>query len=308
LRELWDMGWAPAAGAFSAAEVGAPHERLRWFCVAYRDRDEPSANGGKSDAGPDRRDHIGGGGGKTMAHAEIIGEREPDDTQQPKPWQRAWPTFGGRCGGYGCALDHSASARCEATRQGSGAIRQGGQRLSGNGCNEMVDAQVDGRRKGWPGPELWHGRDATHASAGGAMADACQPGLQGRERAGSHAERHGPPASRPTSECGGLPLFPPGPGDLAGWAAVLAARPDLAPSLSVGDVKRACDHFAALVQAGRMEEAEAESRVCRVAHGLSSRAPRLRLLGNAVVPIQAAYAWVTLSRAHGLGGIEWGGR
>jgi len=36
LRELWDMGWTPAAGAFSAAETGAPHERLRWFCVAHR--------------------------------------------------------------------------------------------------------------------------------------------------------------------------------------------------------------------------------------------------------------------------------
>lgn len=36
LRELWEMGWTPAAGAFSAAETGAPHERLRWFCVAHR--------------------------------------------------------------------------------------------------------------------------------------------------------------------------------------------------------------------------------------------------------------------------------
>jgi DNA (cytosine-5)-methyltransferase 1 len=39
LRELWEMGFTPAAGAFSAAEVGAPHERLRWFCVAHRDSD-----------------------------------------------------------------------------------------------------------------------------------------------------------------------------------------------------------------------------------------------------------------------------
>ncbi len=37
LRELWDLGWTPAAGLFSASETGAPHQRLRWFCVAYRD-------------------------------------------------------------------------------------------------------------------------------------------------------------------------------------------------------------------------------------------------------------------------------
>jgi DNA (cytosine-5)-methyltransferase 1 len=42
LRELWHMGWAPAVGLFSAQEVGFPHERLRWFCVAYR---QSAANG-----------------------------------------------------------------------------------------------------------------------------------------------------------------------------------------------------------------------------------------------------------------------
>lgn len=41
LRELWEMGFTPAAGAFSAAETGAPHERLRWFCVAHRDDTRP---------------------------------------------------------------------------------------------------------------------------------------------------------------------------------------------------------------------------------------------------------------------------
>lgn len=35
LRELWDMGWTPAVGLFSAAETGAPHERLRIFIVAH---------------------------------------------------------------------------------------------------------------------------------------------------------------------------------------------------------------------------------------------------------------------------------
>ena len=41
LRELWGLGYTPAAGLFSAAEVGAPHERLRIFILAHTD--EPAS-------------------------------------------------------------------------------------------------------------------------------------------------------------------------------------------------------------------------------------------------------------------------
>ncbi|WP_374290128.1 DNA cytosine methyltransferase [Paenirhodobacter enshiensis] len=36
LRELWGLGFTPAAGLFSAAETGAPHQRQRVFVVAHR--------------------------------------------------------------------------------------------------------------------------------------------------------------------------------------------------------------------------------------------------------------------------------
>ena len=55
LRELWEMGWTPAAGAFSAAETGAPHERLRWFCVAHRNSQNRGADGGEPNAGANWR-------------------------------------------------------------------------------------------------------------------------------------------------------------------------------------------------------------------------------------------------------------
>ncbi len=29
------MGFTPASGLFTASEVGATHQRKRWFCVAY---------------------------------------------------------------------------------------------------------------------------------------------------------------------------------------------------------------------------------------------------------------------------------
>ena len=45
LRDLWDMGYTPAAGLFSASETGAPHERLRWFCVAHCNRGDGDGAG-----------------------------------------------------------------------------------------------------------------------------------------------------------------------------------------------------------------------------------------------------------------------
>src|SRR5690606_19177383 len=41
LREPWGLGYTPAAGQFSAAEVGAPHERLRIVILAHADEPAP---------------------------------------------------------------------------------------------------------------------------------------------------------------------------------------------------------------------------------------------------------------------------
>jgi len=65
-----------------------------------------------------------------------------------------------------------------------------------------------------------------------------------------------------------LPLFPPGPDDRNAWRAILAKRPDLAPAIEPG--------------------------LRRVVDGVASRADRLRLLGNGVVPLEGAYAFATL--------------
>lgn len=105
------------------------------------------------------------------------------------------------------------------------------------------------------------------------LADTRQPGSQGAEWGGAPGERFGTQTLGPTAEfC--LPLFAPGPSDFEAWRECLALDPALEPAL------------------------------CRMADGLAAGldANRLRLAGNGVVPLAAAYAFVSLWAA-----LEYGG-
>jgi site-specific DNA-cytosine methylase len=161
LRELWGMGYTPAAGLFSAAEVGAPHQRLRIFILAH------------------------------------------------------------------------------------------------TGC-----AELEGQQRGERDPHRWQVPDGHPALPGGAG------------------------------------LHPPGPGDHGGWAAVLAARPDLAPALGFDDCLAWARHMSEDPEGPF--KAAAEPALRRMADGLAHRTRALRLLGNGVHPLAAAHAWRTLAAAHGL--------
>lgn len=177
----------------------------------------------------------------------------------------------------------------EARSQAADAGRRGG---------DLGNAQVDGRREGGGEHGVWRGRDAA-AGAGRKMADTCQPRSQGRERPGSPDKRDGAPPHGSATECRRPWMAPPGPGQRAAWSAVLDLAPDLAPSVSLGCIKRTADQFAALVAQGHMAEAEAERIICRMAAGMAQRSRALRLLGNGVHPVAAAHAWRTLAAAHG---------
>ena len=72
-----------------------------------------------------------------------------------------------------------------------------------------------------------------------------------------------------------IPLSPPGPGDLDGWRRILDAAPELEPA-----VCRVADELADGLDGARHFDA---------------RTDRLRLLGNGVVPLEAAHAVRTLS-------------
>ena len=109
------------------------------------------------------------------------------------------------------------------------------------------------------------------------------------------------PDGRPALS-GGAGLHPPGPGNAAAWADTLATAPDLAPATGLGDCLAWARDLATALEG--QDQAQAKSRLRRMAHGLAARSRALRLLGNGVHPLAAAYAWRTLGAAHGLRPVD----
>ncbi|WP_092892765.1 DNA cytosine methyltransferase [Roseicitreum antarcticum] len=84
LRELWGMGYTPAAGLFSAAEVAAPHQRLRIFILAHT-HEPASRNGSLQSCGQradGRRDVAGRRGIGIDAKGEALGRRPMISTKR----------------------------------------------------------------------------------------------------------------------------------------------------------------------------------------------------------------------------------
>lgn len=109
-------------------------------------------------------------------------------------------------------------------------------------------------------------------AGGGAVAYSGGERRQGREPARAAAGATGRGDGASLAGVDGRPAragFPPGPGDHEQWAAILAERPDLAPATEPC-VRRVVDGLAGGVDLTRTE--------------------RLRILGNGVVPQQAARA------------------
>lgn len=99
-------------------------------------------------------------------------------------------------------------------------------------------------------------------------------GLEGRPPLRGHGEAQRATAHR--AGLGSLPLWPPGPADVEGWRRVLSVAPFLAPALPQPGIRRVVDGMA-------------------LASGGLDRIELLRLLGNGVVPDQAAAAFLLLS-------------
>jgi DNA (cytosine-5)-methyltransferase 1 len=230
-RDVLRLGFAVEGGLFTAAEVGAPHERERFFILAVAD-----TGGVRSGA------RVPAASGRHAFKAEpAIAD---DDCN---------------------ALADAAGARLERGKPGG-----------------FAGERHESLRKGRTKSELPERDGLATAIAGAPVADAncAEPATLARD---DGKMRSIPEAQRQSGHGAALfgggrdhvGLFPPGPSDIAAWRRVLARSPDLEPS-----VRRMVDGMAARVDLSGPHAARVE---------------RLRLLGNGVHPLEAAYAIRTLA-------------
>lgn len=241
-RDLGRLGFAREVGLFSAAEVGASHERERTFILGVAD-----TRIGTSQRWGGAR-YVDGAGGDAKGQA-----RERERSRD--------------------ALGYSGEAMVDAVSE-RGRGRHSGRQDAAHGDasgQRSIGSVVEhtsrfGRGKGRAQPGLRGGRDAT-AGAECPMVHAIGGGRSGRTDGQVEGSERRAPAERPIGSAG---LFPPGPGHLPSWASILASAPELEPAF-----RRVADGLASRLDTARVD--------------------RLRMLGNGVVPLQAAYAVRTLA-------------
>lgn len=306
LRDLWDMGATPAVGLFSSGETGNTHERQRVFIVAHRQgtdrrREQQSRSAGRGRARPT---------GSRAELADTNGGHTSPKRQQRGGEQRFQPQS--RRHGEGAVGDTGHPRRGPESTTGHQPNRDDAGREKANGRFGKPDAPMGhaagiGRGEGWPEPEVRSGRNPS-AGNGRELAHPGQPGPQGREQPGSPDQWNGALASGSTAQRGRPYLCPPGPADHAAWGHVLRMAPDLAPSIAFRDLIDRAKDMAAMVAEGRVAEAQAVAHLRFSLDAMANRPRQLKVLGNGVDPLTAAYAWQTLSRAHGLGSHDFTNR
>lgn len=216
-RDLRKLGYAVEGGLFTAAEVGASHERERVFILAVADPNGRHAAGrpliGSTSAGgrPHDEPARSGDGLQGVGLADAIGER-------------------------GCSRNGQRQDATDADAPGEGTI------------GLVVDHKSERRGEGGAEPELRRGRD-TAAEPDGTLVHAERP--QRRENIGRGHKLNGDDrgrdkeASRPGEPSA---LFPPAPYDLDGWHRTLERSPELEPAF-----RRMADGLASRMDIARVD-------------------------------------------------------
>ncbi|MFC3061439.1 DNA cytosine methyltransferase [Paenirhodobacter populi] len=157
LRELWEMGWTPACGLFSAGETGATHERQRVFIVAHRDRQQLRPDRGEPGAGTDRGNDAGRSCGTDLVDTPSVGRGEG----RPEPEVRSGRDTAASAGG---AVDNAERVGQSTKRHDHG--RDERHQFGATGQHALADAGgagPQGRERPGPSGE-WHWPPA-HGSA-----------------------------------------------------------------------------------------------------------------------------------------------
>lgn len=257
--DLRGMGYRVEAGLFSAEEVGASHRRERLFVL-----------GCLADAGCGREERVAVADACAVAGAvEVSGGFVANATRTRCDATGKWPATvkqsRERLSISECdQLDDSAGGGCA---RGGLSVRPGGQDEAAAGVAGSGEGVVDAGRGFVQQPGRGaEGRGGLDAS-GGELANSSGTGLSECEP--------GDASSGSASKFRGAHLFAPGPRLSSAWQETLEAEPEYAPAV--------------------------EPAVYRMADGSVFRVDteRLRCVGNGVVPLAAAYAFVALAARFG---------
>jgi DNA (cytosine-5)-methyltransferase 1 len=266
LGDLSEMGFDAEWGSVKAGDIGAPHRRERVFILAARRGTDCRFNdilgntesyGHEHSKGTDRREECESlNGNKVRNISSSTDNSELDDTEHERHEKRM--------------QSKTISSRC----------RQNDEKLDDtehNGCNAAEEQGSDGQTVS--GSEKREnsaieskGTDNTRVTLENSSSERLQGiGAESQDR-GNIGLSNRTQVTR--SELG---IFPPAPNSEE-WESILREHPRLSPALEKSSF-----------------EPDVRGMVNGMAPGLH-RADRLRILGNGVVPIQAAYALTVLAR------------
>lgn len=115
LRELWALGYTPAAGLFSAAEVGAPHQRLRIFILAHTH--EPASRHRELQPGREQRLHPQGRSAGTGHHRQVV-DAQSDGWGEGRARAELWLGWDAAPACAGGAMANTGRAELEGIQRG----------------------------------------------------------------------------------------------------------------------------------------------------------------------------------------------